>query len=87
MNRPSIPGSSKYFQVFEDGAEIDRFLQSIGEFSGSLVDEEVLRCICTQPSFRCAPGREIHFFRSRGVLLSNGGHGWALWSSFRGTMA
>ena len=40
MNRPSIPDNTKYWQVFEDDMQIKRFLELLGEFVNTCIDEE-----------------------------------------------
>ena len=38
--RPSIPYNIKHWQVFEDDQQVQKFLECIGEFSESQIDEE-----------------------------------------------
>jgi ribonuclease HI len=38
--RPSVPDNVKHWRVFEDDQEIEKFLQSIDDFSASRIDEE-----------------------------------------------
>jgi hypothetical protein len=37
--RPSVPDNVKHWRVFEDDQEIEKFLQSIDDFSASHIDE------------------------------------------------
>ena len=39
-HRPSLPDNVKYWKVFEDDDEINRFLQVIDEFSEIHIDQE-----------------------------------------------
>jgi hypothetical protein len=38
--RPSVPDNVKHWRVFEDDQEIEKFLQSIDDFSASRIDED-----------------------------------------------
>ena len=38
--RPSLPDNVKYWKVFEDDDEVNRFLQVIDEFSEMQIDQE-----------------------------------------------
>jgi hypothetical protein len=38
--RPSVPDNVKHWKVFEDDQEIEKFLQSIDDFSASHIDED-----------------------------------------------
>ena len=38
--KPSVPDNIKQWRVFEDDLEIKRFLELIGEFSNSLIDQD-----------------------------------------------
>jgi ribonuclease HI len=38
--RPSVPDNVKHWKVFEDDPEIEKFLQSIDDFSASHIDED-----------------------------------------------
>ena len=38
VNRPSIPDNTKYWQVFEDDMQINRFLEMSGEFVNTHID-------------------------------------------------
>jgi hypothetical protein len=37
---PSIPDNIKYWKVFEDDLEIEKFLQSVDEFSALHIDQD-----------------------------------------------
>ena len=39
-NKPSIPDNIKYWQVFEDDKEIQKFLESVEDFSNIQIDNE-----------------------------------------------
>jgi hypothetical protein len=38
--RPSVPDNVRHWKVFEDDQEIEKFLQSIDDFSTSRIDED-----------------------------------------------
>ena len=40
IHKPVVPNNIKRYKFFEDDEKINRFLKSIGDFSGSLIDEE-----------------------------------------------
>jgi hypothetical protein len=38
--RPSVPDNVKHWKVFEDDQEIEKFLQSVDDFSALHIDED-----------------------------------------------
>jgi ribonuclease HI len=55
--RPSVPDNVKHWKVFEDDSEIEKFLQSIDDFSASHIDED--------PDFEGEPDRHFGEFSNK----------------------